>query len=139
MIIETRLFGLFMSRAANLVGVSRTTVSRVMAVYTNLGKVFLAEHNNWRKSKLKDRDSRVLKRIFTRKRQTTLPQITSEMNTRLQNLVSMKVFQRELHTVNIRNRVAIPKPLVSALNVMKKLQWCRDLLIWTQLQWEKVI
>ncbi|GFV00369.1 transposable element Tc1 transposase [Trichonephila clavipes] len=38
---------------------------------------------------------------------------------------------------NIQGRVAIPKPLVSARNAMKK--WCRDHLNWTQLQWEQVI
>ena len=39
----------------------------------------------------------------------------------------------------IHGRVDIPKPLASAQNVMKRLQWCRDLLNWTQLQWQQII
>ncbi|GFX53717.1 transposable element Tcb1 transposase [Trichonephila clavipes] len=81
----------------------------------------------------------MLKRIVTRNRKTTLPQITSEMNNHLLNPVSIKTIQRELHTANIHDRVAIRKPLVSGRNAAKRLQWCRDHLNWTQLQWEQVI
>ncbi|GFU77153.1 transposable element Tc1 transposase [Trichonephila clavipes] len=87
---------------------SRTTVPRV---YTNLGKVSSEKHNCGQKSKLSNRDRRVLKGFFTRKHKTTLPQITSKMNTHLQNPVSMKTIQRELHAANIHGKVAIPKPL----------------------------
>ncbi|GFT94846.1 transposable element Tcb1 transposase [Trichonephila clavipes] len=61
------------------------------------------------------------------------------MNTHLLNPVSMRTIQRELHTANIHGRVAIRKPLVSGRNSAKRLQWCRDHLNWTQLQWEQVI
>ncbi len=58
MIIEARLAGASMSSIANLVSLSRTTVSRVMTVYTNLSKVSSAKHNSGRKLKLKDHDRR---------------------------------------------------------------------------------
>ncbi|GFY30840.1 transposable element Tc1 transposase [Trichonephila clavipes] len=105
MIIGARLAGASLSRTANLGVVLSTTVSRVMTVYTNLGKVSSAKHNSGRK--LKDRDRRVLKRIVAQNRKTTLPQITSEMNTHLLNSVSTKTIERELHTANIQGRVAI--------------------------------
>ncbi|GFV43794.1 transposable element Tc1 transposase [Trichonephila clavipes] len=93
MVIGARLAGASVSRTANLVGVLKTTVLRVITAYTNLGKVSSAKHNRGRKLKLKDRDRRVLKRIVARNRKTTLPQITSEMNTHLMNPVSMKTIQ----------------------------------------------
>ncbi len=46
-IIGARFTGESISRTANLVGVSRTTVSRVMTAYINMGKVSSsAKHNN---------------------------------------------------------------------------------------------
>ncbi|GFT81532.1 HTH_Tnp_Tc3_2 domain-containing protein [Nephila pilipes] len=78
-----------------------------------------AKHNSGRKSKFKDRDRRVLKRIVTQKRKTTLPQITSEMNTHLQNPVSLKTIELELYAANIHSSVAIQNLLVSEWNAMK--------------------
>ncbi|GFS83630.1 transposable element Tc1 transposase [Trichonephila clavipes] len=138
-VIGVCLTGASVSRTANLVGVSKTTVSRVMTAYTNLGKVCSAKHNSGRKLKLKDHDRRVLKSIVARNRKTTLPHITSEINTHLLNPVSMKTIQRELHTAKIHGRVAIQKPLVSGQNAAKRLQWCLDHLNWTELQREQVI
>ncbi|GFS58984.1 transposable element Tc1 transposase [Nephila pilipes] len=78
-----------------------TALSKVITGYTNLDKMSSAKHNNWRNSKLKDRHRWVLKRIVARKRNTTLPQITSEMNAHLQNPISMKTTQRELYAASI--------------------------------------
>ncbi|GFV97218.1 transposable element Tc1 transposase [Trichonephila clavipes] len=107
MIIEARPTEASMSRIGNLVGISRTTISRVMTAYKHLGKVSSAKRNSGRKSNWKDRDG--------------------------QNPISMKAIQCELHAANIHGRVAVPKPLVSAVNAMKRPQWRRDHLNWTQL------
>ncbi|GBN85401.1 hypothetical protein AVEN_76842-1 [Araneus ventricosus] len=124
MIIGARLARASMSGTANLLGVSSPPVSRVMTAYTKLGKVSSAKHKSGQKSKLNDRDRRGLKRIVARKRKTTLPQITKEMNTSFQNPVSTKTIQRELHAASIHGRAAITKPLVSPQNGMKRRQWC---------------
>ncbi|GFW64931.1 hypothetical protein TNCV_391971 [Trichonephila clavipes] len=65
MIIGLRLTGESMSRAVNLVRVLRTTVSRVITAYKNLGKVSSVMHNRGRKSK--DRERRLFNRIVTLK------------------------------------------------------------------------
>ena len=62
MIIKARLTGESASRAANLVVVSRTSVSRVMTAYIKVYKVTSVKHNSGRKSKLKDHARLVLKR-----------------------------------------------------------------------------
>lgn len=43
---------------------------------------------------------------------TTLPQVTSEMNNRLQNTLSTKAIQRQLHAESLHGKVVIPKPLI---------------------------
>ncbi|GFV70555.1 transposable element Tc1 transposase [Trichonephila clavipes] len=62
MMIDARLTGASLSRTANLVGISRTTMSRVMTTYTNLGKVSSAKLDSERKLKLMDCDRWMLKR-----------------------------------------------------------------------------
>ncbi|GFV95311.1 transposable element Tc1 transposase [Trichonephila clavipes] len=91
------------------------------AAYTHLVKVSSAKYNSeW---KLKDSDRWVLKRIVTQKRKTTLPEITSEINTHLNKLISMTAIQRGLRAASIHVREAVSKPLVSMRNAKKRLQW----------------
>lgn len=120
LIIGARLPGASMSKTANFMGISWNTVSRVTAAYKKLGKVIFAKENSRQNSKLTDRDRSVLKRIVAPKLKTTLPQITSGVNTHLQNPLSTKTVQRQLHSVTIHDRVAIPKPLVLPRNAMKR-------------------
>ncbi|GFX67623.1 transposable element Tc1 transposase [Trichonephila clavipes] len=127
------------SRTIKFVGVSRTTVSRVITAHISLGKVYSMNHNSGGKSNFKRHERRVLKGLVARKRKTTIPPITSEMNTHLQNPVFMKTIQRELLAANIHDRVAIRKPLVSVLKAIQKLEWCRDHLNQTQLLREQVM
>lgn len=63
MIIRACFVRASVSRAANLVSVSKTTVLKFMTAYTNLVKVLSAKHNSGQKSK--DRDRGVLKRIVS--------------------------------------------------------------------------
>ncbi|GFT34562.1 transposable element Tc1 transposase [Trichonephila clavipes] len=58
MITGAHFSGASMSRKANLVGFSRTLVSRVMKAYTDLGKVSSEKRNSGRKLNRKDRDRR---------------------------------------------------------------------------------
>ena len=98
-----------MSRTSYLVGVLTTSVSRVRTIYTDLDKVSSTKPNSGRNSKLKDHDRRMLKRVVSQNCKATLPQITSEMNTHLQNHVFMKTNQQELHDVNFHGRVGFQK------------------------------
>ncbi|GBO19929.1 Transposable element Tcb1 transposase [Araneus ventricosus] len=110
-----------------------------MTAYTKEGKTTSSKHTSGRKSKLADRDRRVLKRIVARKHKQSLSEITSEMNRHLQDPVSSKAVKRELHAANIYGRVAIRKPLVTPTNAFKRRQWCRDHKCWSPQQWQQVI
>ncbi|GFU27928.1 transposable element Tc1 transposase [Nephila pilipes] len=135
----TRFAGAPLSRTANLMGVSRTTVSRVMIAYKKLEKVFCAKQNSGRKSKVTNRDRRSLKKIIARKRKTTLPQITPKMSTHFQYTVSPKTTQRELCAVSLYVKADLSKPLVPQQNITKTRQWCQYHQNSSQYQWQQSI
>ncbi|GFU50244.1 transposable element Tcb1 transposase [Trichonephila clavipes] len=105
-----------------------------MTAYTKNGKTTSSKHNSGRKSKLADRDSRVLKRIGARKYKQPLSEITFEMNSHLQDPISTKTVKTELHAAKIYGRVAICNPLVTATNAFKRRQWCRNHKGWSPQQ-----
>ncbi|GFV34913.1 transposable element Tc1 transposase [Trichonephila clavipes] len=95
-----------------------------MTAHTNLGQVSSTKHSSGRKLKLKNHDRWVLKRIVVRKHKTTQPQITSEINTHIQNPVSMKNYSTGV-ACSEHSRQTVPQHLVLVWKAMKRLQWCR--------------
>jgi predicted pyridoxine 5'-phosphate oxidase superfamily flavin-nucleotide-binding protein len=70
-------------------GVLRVTVSKVMLVYTNLGKT-TAKRNSGQKSALIERDRRTSRRVVSKNHRTTLAQVTAELNIQIEDPVSTK-------------------------------------------------
>jgi transposase len=88
------------TKTATLLGVSRTTVSKVMAAYTNHGKTTSAKRNSGRKSTLIERDRRRLKRIVSKNRRTTAAQLTGQQNS---IFIQKTLFQQKLSDLSFTN------------------------------------
>jgi transposase len=89
-IVRARLAGASVIKTATLLGISRTTVSKITSAYTNHGKTTSAKRNSGRKSALTERDRRTLSRIVSKNQRTTVTQVTVELNIYLENPVSTK-------------------------------------------------
>lgn len=83
---------------------SRTTVSSIMTAYTKLEKKSSAMQSSEWQSKCTEWDRLQLK-LFTQKSKTTVPQITSEMITYIQNPIS--ILEATCGTVVLRFRITI--------------------------------
>jgi transposase len=70
------------TKTATLLGVSRTTISKVMLSYTNHGKTTSAKRNSGRKSTLTERG------IVSQNHRSAAAQVTAELNIHLEDHVS---------------------------------------------------
>ncbi|XP_076047333.1 uncharacterized protein LOC143028856 [Oratosquilla oratoria] len=89
-IVGARMAGTSITKTAELLGVSRVIVSKVMTAFEREGKTSSAKHRSGRKLKLSERDRRTLNRIVRKDHKTTASKITAELNEYLQNPVSQK-------------------------------------------------
>jgi hypothetical protein len=83
----------------------------------------------WAKiSTVTETDRCPLRRIVSKYHRTTaaLGDWTAETNVHLEDPVSTKTVQCELHKSTIHGRVAIAKPLITESNAHMRKGWCHD-------------
>jgi hypothetical protein len=91
----------------------------------NHGKTTSAKTNSGQKSTVTERDCHPLRTVLENHRTTAaLGDWTEELNVSLEDQVSTKTVQRELHKSTIHSRVAIAKPLITESNAHMRKQWC---------------
>ena len=96
-IVGARMAGATVTEIAQLLGIPRGTVFKVMTVYEKEGKTSSARHKSGCSSSLFERDRRKLNRIARNDHKTT----ASEKTTR--------IVRRELHKCRFYGRAAIKK------------------------------
>jgi hypothetical protein len=69
-----------------------------------------------------ERDCHTLRRIASKNHRITAAQVTAELNFLLEDPVSTKFVQCDLHKSNIHGRTAIAKPLITESNA----QMCKQ-------------
>jgi transposase len=104
------------TKTATLLGASRSTVSTVMLAYMNHGKTTSLKRNSGEKSTVTERYHHTFRRTVLKNHRTTEAQVTTELNIHLQDPVSTKTVQRELHRSTIQGRAASAKLLLTESN-----------------------
>ena len=108
-IVGACLAGAIVTKTAELFGVTKSTVSKVMTAFEKEGKTSSLKQNSGRKRKLSDRDRRTLKQIVRKDHKNTAPKMTSGLYDHLEDPVSSKTVRRELHKTGFHGRAAIRK------------------------------
>ncbi|GFS76157.1 hypothetical protein TNCV_4667291 [Trichonephila clavipes] len=73
------------------------------------------------------------------KKRATAEKVSAELNQPLDSLVSMILFRKHLHKLNIKDRAAISQPLVTDVNAKRRLQWCHTHKTRSIDKWKKVM
>jgi hypothetical protein len=118
-IIGVCLTGASLTETATLLGKLRATDSKVMPAYINHGKTTSAKRNSGGELTLTERDRCTLRRIVLKNHIITAAQVTAELNIHLEDTVSTKTVQRDLHTSSIHSRATIAKSLIIESNAQK--------------------
>uniref|UniRef100_A0A9J8A4F2 Transposase Tc1-like domain-containing protein n=1 Tax=Cyprinus carpio carpio TaxID=630221 RepID=A0A9J8A4F2_CYPCA len=129
MVVGARRGGLSISQSAQLLGFSRTTISRVYKEWCEKGKT---------SSMRQSCGQRRMGRLIQADRRATLTEITTHYNRGMQQSICEATTRTTLRRMGYNSRRPHRVPLISTTNRKKRLQFAQAHQNWTVEDWKNV-